>query len=252
MLLTKPLLLIILLCIIPTCITEETPIVTEIGENESYEIIWNDEYHVFEHKYPETPSIYKRTLTGVKNVWFTLKTFFYTLLDFDIDYTVTKEEWNGTGYEQTDQATFSTGITHNPNHTETTISTIDPVEQYFQNNKSRVEDWDGDDPEHPDVLNVSVEIDYSGDVLDDSNYGYITLDNDEAEGIYNDDVDYGFSLDGRGAGGGSGSIYKGVNMYGGTGGDTSGMGGAFNTIFWCLIPLIFILSVMKLSGRVLK
>lgn len=252
MLLAKMLLLIILLCIIPTNIAEETPIVTEIGENESYEIIWNDEYHVFEHKYPETPSIYKGTLTGVKNVWFTLKTFFYTLLDFDIDYTVTKEEWNGVEYEQTDQAMFSTGITHNPNHTETTISTIDPVEEYFQNNKSRVEDWDGDDPEHPDVLNVSVEIDYPGDVLDDSNYGYTTLDNTEAEGIYNGDVDYGFALDGRGAGGGSGSIYEGVNMYGGAGGDTSGMGGAFNTIFWCLIPLIFILSVMKLSGRVLK
>ena len=64
--------------------------------------------------------------------------------------------------------------------------------------------------------------------------------------------DYGFSLDGRGTGGGSGSIYEGLDVYGSSGGDTTGMGEGFNMIFWCIIPLIFILAVMKLSSRVMK
>ena len=65
-------------------------------------------------------------------------------------------------------------------------------------------------------------------------------------------TDYGFDLEGRGSGGGGGGIYDGINMYGSGEGDTTGMGASFNTIFWCLIPLIFILAVMKLSSRLMK
>lgn len=221
-------------------------------EGESYEIVWNDEYHCFEHKYPENPSIYKRTVTGVKKVWFTLKTYFYDLVNIDIDYTVVKEEWNGTGYEETDRAMFSTGLTHNPNQTETLVSTIDPVEEYFKNNQSRVDDWDGDNPDYPDVLNVTVDIDADGDSLDNSNSGYVTVSDEDAQELCDSGVDYGFALGGRGAGGASGSIYEGINLYGSGYSDETGMGKGFGSIFFVLIPLIFILAAMKLSYRFIK
>lgn len=223
-----------------------------LEEGESYEIVWNDEYHIFEHKYPESPSLYTKTSEGVEKIWFTLKTFFYDLVNIDIDYTVVKEEWNGTDYEETDRAMFSTGLTHNPNQTETLVSTLDPAKEYFKNNQSRVDDWNGDDPLYPDVLNVTVDIDGDGDTLDNSNSGYVTLDNEDAQALCDEGVDYGFALGGRGAGGSSGSIYEGINLYGSGYSDESGMGKGFGAIFFVLIPLIFILAVMKLSYRFMK
>ena len=65
-------------------------------------------------------------------------------------------------------------------------------------------------------------------------------------------TDYGFDMEGRGSAGGSGGIYEGINMYGSSGGDTTGMEASFYTIFGCIIPLVFILSVMKLSSRCMK
>jgi hypothetical protein len=35
------------------------------------------------------------------------------------------------------------------------------------------------------------------------------------------------------------------------GGDTTGMGDLFEILFWSLIPLIFILSVIKMVGKIL-
>lgn len=221
-----------------------------LEEGEDYEIIWNDEYHVFEHKYPESPSIYTRTVTSVKKIWFTLKSFFYDSVSIDIDYTVVKEEWNGTGYEETDRAMFSTGLTHNPNQTETLVSTLDPVEEYFKNNESRVNDWDGDNPDHPDVLNVTVDIDADGESLDNSNSGYVTISDNDVQGISDGVIDYGFDLEGRGADGGSGSIYEGIDLYGGVG-DESGIGAGFGWIFYGLIPIIFLFAVFKMCQRVL-
>ena len=224
-----------------------------LEEGENYEIVWNDEYHVFEHKYPESPSLYVRTASGIKKVWFTLKSYFYDLVNIDIDYTVVKEEWNGTCYEETDRAMFSTGLTHNPNQTETLVSSFDPVEEYFKNNESRVIDWDGDDTEHPDVLNITVDIDGDGDSLDNSNSGYVTITDEDVEEIYDDahgGVDYGFALDGRGSDGGSGSIYEGIDLYGGAG-EESGIGAGFGWIFFGLIPIIFMFAVFKFCRRVL-
>ena len=140
------------------------------------------------------------------------------------------------------------------NQTGETNIKMDPVEEFFKNNTDAIEDFKtrDDDPEHPDILNVSVDI--SGAGVDIQDHGYTSLDDNDLEDI-NDKLtnpDYGFGLTGRGSGGSSGSIYEGVDMYGASGGDGSGMGGSFNTIFWCIIPLIFILSIMKLSSRVLK
>jgi hypothetical protein len=63
-------------------------------------------------------------------------------------------------------------------------------------------------------------------------------------------TDYGFDLEGRGSDGGSGSIYEGIDLYGGTG-DESGMGAGFGWIFYGLIPIIFMFSVFKFCRRVL-
>jgi hypothetical protein len=112
---------------------------------------------------------------------------------------------------------------------------------------------------------VKIELDYTycddgGCAIGSDESSYIDFTNcNPADGTsYGDALsettgtDYGFDLEGRGSGGGSGSIYTGINMYGSGEGDTTGMGAGFNTIFWCIIPLIFILSVMKLASRVLK
>ena len=65
------------------------------------------------------------------------------------------------------------------------------------------------------------------------------------------DTDYGFDLEGRGTEGGSGSIYEGIDLYGSTGSDESGMGVGFSWIFFGLIPIIFLFAVFKFCQRVL-
>ena len=214
------------------------------AENETYEIIWNDELQCFEYKDINNPSIYSK-ITGV---WFTIKSFFLNLVGINISYDVDKYEWDGTVYQETDSDTFSWDLSHDANHTETTVSTFDPVEEYFKGNDTRVEDWDGDDPNHPDILNVTVTIDGDGETLDDSNYGYVTLSDSTAKRLGGGTVNYGFDNEGKGGGGGSGSIYEGINLYDGTG-NSAGVQDAFNMIFWLLIPMIFIICVLKFSMR---
>ena len=218
------------------------------AENETYEIVWNDDRDLFSHKSIDNPSIYKQCVYTFKCLWFTVKSFFLTTVGLNINYDVDKYEWDGSAYQQTDSDTFSWGLSHDANHTETTVSTFDPVEEYFKGNDTRVDEWNGNDPDHPDILNVTVTIDGDGETLDDSNYGYVTMSDDVAEGLGGGDTDYGFGI-GRGAGAGSGGIYEGLNIYGSGEGDTSGMGDGFNIIFWMLIPFIFMFAVLKLSRR---
>lgn len=216
-------------------------------EGESYEIIWYDEYNMFGHKIPNEASVYSQVLYTARCVCFTIKSFFYDLVGIDITYDVDKYEWNGDSYEETDSASFSIGITHEANHTETYISTFDPVEEYFKGNETRKNEWDGDS-DHPDVLNVSVTIDGDGDSLDDSNYGYVTVSDATANQLCGGNVDYGFGT-GKGSDGGSGSIYQGLRI--GDDEGTGDMGNLFERLFWILIPLIFLLCVFQLILRAL-
>ena len=164
--------------------------------------------------------------------------------------------WNNTAEAYEEDGTnwaYETDLILNANVTTADNIELDPVTEYFKNNTEKIEDFETvDDAEHPDILNVSVTIEGGG--VDISDYGYVGVTDEGMqsieEGITN--PDYGFALDGRGSGGSSGGIYDGINMYGGSGGDTSGMGAGFNMIFWCIIPLVFILSVMKLASRCLK
>jgi hypothetical protein len=181
--------------------------------------------------------------------------FFKSDTDITIEVETTCEKWDGDSYEEDDtRAMFSDTLTHNANNTIVTVVSNDPEEEYFKNNTDAIDTFTTieDDPDHPDLLNVSVTI--SGGGVDYQENGYTAITDEGLDGI-NERItnpDYGFNLDGRGSGGGSGSIYKGIDMYGASGKDTTGMGTSFNTIFWCIIPLIFILAVMKLSSRVMK
>jgi hypothetical protein len=164
--------------------------------------------------------------------------------------------WNNTADAYEEDGTnwaYETDLILNANVTNTDNIKLDPVTEYFKNNTEKIEDFETvNAAEHPDILNVSVSINGGG--VDISDYGYVGVTDEGIQGIEEGitNPDYGFDTQGRGSGGSSGSIYESINMYGSSGGDTTGMGAAFYTIFWCIIPLVFILSVMKLSSRCLK
>jgi hypothetical protein len=182
-------------------------------------------------------------------------------------YYIYKQVWTGTSYTQIDNCNISmetcVDLVYNPqadayelptNWAQTTSNGF-LVKKYFQgliNSDSQYcSEWNNtDESDHPDVFYSTVDI----DVEDGNNYwgyAYISIDNDDEETLKKGEIDYGFALDGRGSDGASGSIYEGVNMYGGTGGDASGMGASFNVIFWVIIPLIFVLAAVKFMSRVM-
>lgn len=229
-----------------------------MGEDELYDIMFNQAYIYTDI---QNPKWYDPFLTGVNDWLVSFEGYFTsTPPEQTVRVQVKKLIWTGAAYvEDTDFVDYdsSTYFEFEVNTTQSVqIPILKPIQEVFKNNTNEFDDFKtiDEDIEHPDILNVSVSVESNGGTLNYESYGYITFSNDALGEIENQmsTVDYGFALDGRGAGGGSGSIYEGVNMYGASGGDTSGMGGAFNTIFWCLIPLIFILAVMKLSSRVLK
>ena len=163
--------------------------------------------------------------------------------------------WNNTADAYEEDGTnwaYETNLILNANVTNTDNIELDPVDEYFKNNTEKIEDFKtiDDDPEHPDILNVSVTIEGGG--VDIEDYGYSAITNEGMDGINEriNNPDYGFDLDGRGSDGGSGSIYEGIDMYGGAG-DESGMGAGFGWIFFGLIPVIFLFAVFKFCRRVL-
>jgi hypothetical protein len=127
---------------------------------------------------------------------------------------------------------------------------IDPIEDFFKNNTNAIDDFKtrDDDPEHPDILNVSLDITGAG--LDVHEHGYTTLNDaglDSIDNAITKSADYGFVSSGRGSDAGSGGIYTGLNIYGAgdADGTNKGMGDAFAMSFYMLIPLMFVLCVFK-------
>ena len=223
------------------------------AEGEEIEIEYVEGYHYFTYQNPESPNWYDPLI----DLWIKLTSYLFTDEEIEVEVSVVQEVWSGSEYEPKDPQVRSYDtrtLRPDANQSSITNMAIDPVEEFFKNNTNTIDEFTtrDDDPEHPDILNVSISIDGAG--LDINEYGYTSLDDEDIEGINKkiNNPDYGFALGGRGSGGGSGSIYEGINMYGSSGGDTTGMGAGFNTIFWCIIPLIFILAVMKLSGRVME
>lgn len=182
-------------------------------------------------------------------------------------YYIYKQVWTGTSYTQIDNCNISmetcVDLVYNPqkeayelpsNWAQTTSNGF-LVKKYFQelinSDSEYCNQWNNtDESDHPDVFYTTVDID-----VEDGNtywgYAYVSIDNDDEETLKKGEIDYGFALDGRGSDGSSGSIYEGINMYGSSGEDASGMGSSFNVIFWVIIPLIFVLAAVKFMSRVM-
>ena len=228
---------------------------TGLTVDERYDIMFNSW-----STYPEAqnPKWYDPVADPIKDYLIKFETYF-THTPPDTEIIIMIKKWNyrdGAYHEDENCWQDSRSLTWDVNRTEVPIVTVNPIEEFFKNNTDEFDIFTttDDDFEHPDVLNITVIVDTDGTLYDMTKTGYFTIDSNSLNELEDQltNPDYGFALDGRGSGGGSGSIYEGVDMYGASGGDGSGMGGSFNTIFWCIIPLIFILSIMKLSSRVLK
>ena len=182
-----------------------------------------------------------------------ITTFFFTDTDITVCVNTTCEKWDGDSYEKDDTHYGDFwDFSNDANNTKTTIVSIDPVEEYFKNNTDAMEDFKtrDDDPVHPDVLNVSVTI--SGGGIEIEEYGHTTLDDIALDNI-NDKVsgqDYGFVSTGRGSDAGSGGIYTGINVYSGEGDSNArAMGEGFKLFFYCGIPILFIVCVMRFISK---
>jgi hypothetical protein len=225
----------------------------EIGyaEGEEMEIEYVEGYHYFEYHQPQNPNWYDPLI----DLWIRIKSYLFTDEEIEIEVSVIQETWTGSQYEPKDPQIRSDNtrtLTPDANQSSVTNMAINPIEEFFKNNTDAIDDFKtrDDDQEHPDILNVSLNITGAG--LDIHEYGYTTLDDEDLQNIGDQitNPDYGFALDGRGGDGASGSIYEGINMYGGTA-DETGMGKGFGWIFFGLIPIIFIFAVFKFCKRIL-
>lgn len=182
-------------------------------------------------------------------------------------YMLYKQVWDGSSYVQITNCNISidtcvdliynpsTDAYELPDNWDQVTSNGFLVSRYFQqliNSDSEFcSQWNSTDDPFPDVLYTYIDVDVE-DGEAHTAYMYTSLDDDDIESLADEDVDYGFALGGRGAGGASGSIYQGIDLYGSGYSDESGMGKGFGAIFFVLIPLIFVMAAMKLSSRFMK
>jgi len=132
----------------------------------------------------------------------------------------------------------------------TETNNMNVVEQYFVNDTSRADNFKGTDQnsEHPDYVEVKTVMGAGMENITHEETIGITMTTKEAEHASErgSDIDYGFGS-GIGGEGGMGDIYSNVGE--GMGDGNTGIQSVFQILFYCLIPLIFILSVMKMIGR---
>jgi hypothetical protein len=181
-------------------------------------------------------------------------------------YTIYKQVWDGSSYTQIDNCNVSihacvnceynsiTGQYTLPENINDVMTNGFLVKKYFQNlinsNSEYCNNWNNsDEMDNPDIFYTEIIVD-TGEANNYMGYMYTSLNNNAEKELSQDKTDYGFGT-GRGADAGSGGIYEGLNLYGTGAGDTSGMGDAFNTMFWMMIPLLFILCIMKLVGKII-
>ena len=128
----------------------------------------------------------------------------------------------------------------------------DPIKEYFKNNTEDIDDFIPiGQSDHPDILNVTIDINGNGTAFDQSVQGYVAMTEDDLKGMKStiDGQDYGFSLSGMGGEGGIGEIYSSV----GTGGKRSGgMSDIFKYLFYALIPILFILSIFNMITKIFQ
>jgi len=183
-------------------------------------------------------------------------------------YTIYKQIWDDDGsmYTQTDcNITIETEVTLSwdsdieqyvlpPNFNEQMTNGY-MVKKYFQDlinsDSEYCSEWNTtDDTTTPDVFYTGIEIDV-GDGTTSTAYMYTSIDDRDAQDLASDETPYGYAFAGRGSEGGSGSIYEGIDLYGDGAGDESGLGSAFNCLFFLLIPIIFLLAVVKFVMKII-
>lgn len=125
------------------------------------------------------------------------------------------------------------------------------IGEYFSNDTSRANGFVGADEinnNKPDYVEVKMVVGSGMQDIEHTETFGVTMSGDQAEGLATGetDTDYGFGS-GTGGEGGVGGIYSEVGK--GIGDGDSGIQPVFQILFYCLIPLIFILSVMKMIGR---
>ena len=221
-----------------------------LTENETYSVIFNPDY------------AYDSSLNNP--VWYKpITDFLYKFNAYftdnapsvDVTITVRKITWdyNTEEYIPTTKVWATSSFPYfYDNSTEMPMSELDPVKEYFKNNTEDIDDFTTVDqnPNHPDILNVTIDIDADGTVLDRSAQGYIAMTDDDLSDMKNSIAhqDYGFDISGMGGEGGLGDVYASVS----TGGSRSaGMSDTFKYLFYALIPLLFVLSIINMVNKVL-
>ena len=172
----------------------------------------------------------------------------------DIEIVVRKITWNYNlqEYEDTEvSCDTSIGFAFNKNGTEVPTVTIDPVKEFFQNNPEEIDSFVTPDQnlDHPDILNVTIDIDAEGTELDRFAQGYETVTTNNLNNLKGEiGMDHGFSLSGEGGEGGIGDIYDVVSSDGVA---VNGMNTTFKSLFYGLIPILFILSILNMITKVI-
>ena len=224
------------------------------AEGEEIETEFIEGYNYFTYTTPDKPNWYDPLI----NLWIRITSYLVTNEEIEVNITTTCLKWDGDSYEvDTDTLPEEYGMTLDiaANQTGTTNIKVDPVEEFFKNNTDAIDDFTtrNDDPEHPDILNVTVDITGAGMNVHET--GYTSL-NDAALNNIDDVVnmpDYGFVTSGRGSDAGSGGIYTGLNVYSGNGdGTTEGAGDLFKQFFYICIPILFVICSIKFISKVMS
>ena len=223
-----------------------------LTEDELYDIMFNQAYMYTDIN---NPSWYS-PITETINDWCVRYEAYFTHTppDIRIRVQIKKMIWDGSGYvEDTDFIDLDSSLYRElvVNSTETVqMPILRPMREVFKNNINEFDDFKTTDKDyqHPDVLNISIDVGADGESLDHSSYGYMTFNDASLKELESQTMggdDYGFVSTGKGSDAGSGGIYEGVHIYGAGDVEGAGIGGAFNTLFFLIIPLIFILAICR-------
>ncbi len=225
---------------------------TGLTEDELYDIMFNQAYMYTDINNPAWYS----PITETVNDWCVRYEAYFTHTppDIRIRVQIKKMIWDGSTYvEDTDFIDLDSSLyrTLVANSTETIqMPILRPMQEIIKNNTNFFDDFKtvDDDLQHPDILNISISVGADGESLDHESYGYMTFNDASLKELESQTMggdDYGFVSTGKGSDGGSGGIYEGIHMYGSGDVEGAGIGGAFNTLFFLIIPLIFILAICK-------
>lgn len=254
------LIIVLLCCGTSMAWTDEVPVAT----NETLHIDFNP---AMNESAADNP--YKFSDTDIMNTPFFMDQYYSNdQVTINYVYTIYKQIWDSDGsvYTQTDcNISVETSVTLSwdsekeqyvlPESFSNQMTNGYMVKKYFQdliNSDSQYcSEWNTtDEVDTPDIFYTAVEID-GGDGNTHIGDMYASIDDRDAQDLARDETPYGYALSGRGSEGGGASIYEGLDMYGDGAGDESGLGSVFDTLFFLLIPIIFLLCVCKFVMKIM-